>query len=121
MSNMLTGGLEFLRDTMLSHAAQECTYARFGVGSVTLDAILGRTEFAAYGDDQAATRYASKDFMFDASELDFGSGVVEPRKGDTITTSINGLPETYQVLDVNGQCFRKDPHGIMVRVYTKKV
>lgn len=120
MSDLLASGAAWLAGKLASHAATSITYRR-GASSVSIFASFGRTVFEVVGNDNAVTRFTSRDFLFAAGDLDFGSGPVDPRRNDLVTATIAGVERTFQVLDVNGVCFSKDAQGVMLRVHTKEI
>ena len=62
----------------------------------------------------------SRDFVFVASELNFGGKAVL-QSGDTITEVVNGEEFTYPVLSNGSRYFKySDPFRQIIRVYTKQ-
>jgi hypothetical protein len=119
MADMLQDGLEFLRDELIANASSSITYTR-GDDDLELTAVYGRTEFDVISDG-GMTRFISRDFIINAAELLFSSAVVLPRKNDVITATVAGTEKIFQVLEVNGHCYSRDAHGVMLRVHTKEV
>lgn len=120
MPNMLANGLSWMAGQLSTNAAETISYARTGATTATISATYGRREYDVI-DGNAITRFVSHDFIFAASLLDLGSGVVLPRKNDMITATIGNTSKTFQVLEVAGKCYTLDSHGVMLRVHTKEV
>jgi hypothetical protein len=116
VSNAIAGALK----AAAGIAGGSISYARTGSTTATIQAAYGRREYD-FVDGNAITRFVSHDFIFPASLLNLGSGVVLPRKNDTITATIGENSKTFQVLEVAGHCFQLDPHGVLLRVHTKEV
>ena len=118
MGDLLSDGADWLGDTFASHVSQSITYTRSS-SSVTISATPGETEMSVVDVSGFTVDFHAVDFTFRASDLDFGSGVVEPEEGDTIELS----GRTYEVLSVpGGRHFRySDPYRTILRVHTKLI
>jgi len=102
-------------------AGGEITYTRTGTGSVTLDATFGRAEYLEQSGDGGITKYTARDFIVRADELLISSAAITPRRNDTIAATIEGVASTFQVIEMNGNAYTIDPHGVMIRIHTKQV
>ena len=116
MGDLLSDAADWLGNTFSSHVSQSVTYSR-GASSVAISATPGETELSTLDVNGFTLDFHSTDFIFPAADLDFGSGVVEPEEGDTISYA----GRTYEVLSVPGaRHFRySDPYRTILRVHTK--
>ncbi|MFM8250606.1 MAG: hypothetical protein ACKOBW_03295 [Planctomycetota bacterium] len=113
-------GLAWLGNQLQAHVSRPITYRR-GAQQVALHATLGRKDFEA---DSAEVRlyFRASDFLLWAADLVVGGQVVLPDRGDVIETELAGTVATFEVLAQDGvppweYC---DPHGLMLRIHTKR-
>ncbi len=118
MSDLLKTGSDWLQDQLKSHVSRSVVYKR-GSEQVTLSATLGKTLQEQQDDEGFLSRFGSRDFIFQAEDLDFGSGAVEPESGDTITDGT----AVYQLLADGGEPLWRysDPYRKSIRVHAKQV
>ncbi len=102
-------------------AGGEITYTRTGSGNVTLNATFGRAEYLEQSGDGGITKYTARDFIVKASDLVISAVAITPRRNDSIAATIEGVAKTFQVIEMNGQAYSIDPHGVMVRIHTKEI
>ena len=123
MSDLLQTGANWLRDTMETSASQSVTYSR-GSSSVTLTATFGHSLLkVADGHNGVRVVRTDRDFIIRSSAIDFGSGPVLPRRGDTIVCKADdGTTNlTYVVAAPRGEPdYRScDPYGVSLRIHAK--
>jgi hypothetical protein len=120
MTDMLRDGVAWLHDQRKQRMASTVTYQR-GNDSVDLKATRGETQIDEASGD-AEVHGAMADWLITPGDLDFGSGVVRPKRGDTITDVHNGVTKVYEVMPVlSGEVWRfSDPHGEAIRIHTKR-
>lgn len=121
MANMLANGVSRLQDLLQSHAATAITYRR-GRVSLSFNATRGQSTFTDQ-DDMGIVTVVTSDFLFPVSllqTLDATASLVEPKAGDVIEVSGQGL---YEVLgNDNEPPFRySDPARTQLRVHTKQI
>ncbi len=102
-------------------AGGEITYTRTGTGSVTLDATFGRAEYLEQNGNGEITKYIARDFIVKVEDLVISSNAITPRRNDSIAVTIEGDAKTYQVIEMNGNAYSIDPHGVMLRIHAKEV
>jgi len=91
-------------DELLTHASSSVTYRR-GPTSVTVSAVIGRTEFWGSDSSSMHDRMEQRDFLIQASDL-VGT-FTEPEEGDLITDAAgewvvhvpDGVPRPWQYSD----------------------
>lgn len=106
--------------TLQAAAGITIKYSR-GDRNVSIKAVPGSTEFVQTSGDGYMETVESRDFVFVASELNFGGKAVLPERGDTITEVVNGEEYTYPVLSNGSRYFKySDPFRRIIRVYTKQ-
>lgn len=85
--SVLQAGFETLLDTMIAQNGEPIVYRR-GDLNADIQAVRGESEFDRLeSDGESRTLMKSVDWIMRLSDLDFGSGPVEPERGDTITTA----------------------------------
>lgn len=97
--DLLSTGMAWLGGQLKAFAGREVVYAR-GSRSVTVTAIVGRTQFDTQDapDFAGVARVESRDFLIDAADLDLGDGPELPRKGDTISETAGDKLMVYEVM-----------------------
>lgn len=98
MVNVLEEGAEALKDQLRDFASSKVTYRSGPSSSVEVDATIGRTIFEVFSASNVVQRTESKDFIFPVVQLDFGSGVVEPKRGDLVEFARDGRTDIFQVM-----------------------
>lgn len=90
-----------------------------GTATATAVAVPANSNHQYLNSGLVVNEVMTRDFMFLASDYDFGDGPVEPARGDTI----NDGSQTYRVLADAGEVhFRwSDQHKQIFRVHTKPV
>lgn len=116
MANVFGSSLAAMRSALTGSAGTAISYSR-GASSVSIVATCAATDLQVTDVNGFTIDFHSTDFIFPAADLDFGSGVVEPEEGDTISYA----GRTYEVLSVPGaRHFRySDPYRTILRVHTK--
>ncbi len=117
MSDLMKTGLDWLGDQMKSHVSQSVTYSRGG-DSVVVDATIGRTEFEVLDSVGMMRREIRRDFLIQAADLDFGSGVILPESGDIVTDA----GRDYEVCPTGPEpAWRwSDAYRKVLRIHTKE-
>lgn len=127
MTNLIGDGMTWLAGKLHDNCAVAVTYSRVNQSTtLTLStyATLARNPIQVVG-------AASEAILIDVSEMDFlirvadlildGQGV-EPKRGDRIGVTINGVACVYEVnYTGNDQPFSYDPHRTMYRIHTKQI
>lgn len=122
-TDRLQRGMTRLASRLKGKASRTVTVTR-GAVSISLAVTVGTT-LLQLTDELGAVRMerTDRDFIFTAADYDFGSGTVEPERGDvfTETDTSTGKVYTFKVLPYAGEpCWRWcDPHRQMVRAHTK--
>ncbi len=98
------------------------TYRR-GSASVTLQATIGRTDFASDQIEPVIETWQSRDFLVRTPDLVFDGIATLPKRGDQIDETDGSVTHTYEVMAPGGQTpwryaddFRRE-----LRVHTKHV
>jgi hypothetical protein len=121
VGNLLTTGVAFLASQRALHMASSVTYARPSTGhTVSILATVGRSMGTV--DTPAGTmRVVSneRDYLITAADLILNGALTVPQRGDRITDAAG----TWEVQPMLGEpCYRfSDPHGVSLRIHTKRV
>ena len=83
MADLLEQSSAWLEDQREKFLSRPVIYQR-GEQNVEVSATIGQTVFAVETGDGAAIRIESRDYLIRAAALNFGSGPIEPRRGDRI-------------------------------------
>ncbi len=116
MSNLLSSGVAWLSSQLKSFASSTVTYRR-GASSVSLLATIGRhvpQSLGGLADNEVDT--FSTVITYEADELDFGSGVTLPERGDEIELVDNGVTFTFEVLPVEGSRWWREADAFGKRI-----
>jgi hypothetical protein len=125
MTDMLKTGLTWLAGQQKANVSELVTVFR-GSSSFTALATFA-SQILRVSDRQGNTKVerAAADFIFTASDYNFGAGVVEPAAGDVIQFTFGTVTKQFKAMPVNsGQepAWRYcDPYQISVRVHTKYI
>lgn len=103
------------------HDGVQVTITRSGESPITVTAVRGRTLYdqeGVDGDNPVSLRKRQRDYQIDVADYDFGSGPVDPQRGDVITDA----SENFRVLpDPGGHEFEyMDPGRTRFRIHTKE-
>lgn len=112
--DMLRQGAEWLSAQRQQHVATDVQYHRFGGGTSSVKATLGKTVFRAENEFGVTVRVHSFDFIISSMELGF-----EPQRNDEIICD----GKTYEVLAPNGEpCWRwSGTSNNTYRIHTKEI
>lgn len=117
MPNMLADGANWLTDQLQASAATTVAYVR-GENTATVPATVGSSTFESQAASGVIEQWESRDFIIKTDELPYG----EPRRGDKIYETLNGVANVYEVASPRGvPLFRfGDAFQTCVRVHTKR-
>jgi hypothetical protein len=124
MANLLKTGSDWLQSQQDAHATSSVVYGRgagSGADTVTVNAIIGRTEFDASDEYGITIRTESRDYLILAADLILDGETVLPERGDTITETDGDFTLVYEVLPIGNQPHWRysDPFRKRLRVHTK--
>ncbi|OQA32845.1 MAG: hypothetical protein BWY57_01651 [Betaproteobacteria bacterium ADurb.Bin341] len=119
MGNLLQEALQFLDAKRRGHMAQEVAYKR-GADSAVVLATFGKTAYQVEASEGITVGAEVVDFLISASDLVIQDQAIQPKYGDQIIVSGQGI---YEVLDLPGVgCWRySDPYQTTYRIHTKKI
>lgn len=123
MGNMLGDGKVFLAGQQKQFMSGPVTYRR-GEQSVEIQARLGNKDHEEATIHGSIITHQSIDFVFQSVDLDFGSGPVEPQRGDQILMLKNANTNlVYEVgpPQLGTDCFKYEDNRLMIRAHTKLV
>lgn len=97
MSDLLADGLAVLNEKLTDYSSTAWTYRR-GASSCTVY-ITEERQRLRVTDQLGGTRIERPDFAgtFDASELNFGAGAVEPQAGDTVERAFGSSTRKFRL------------------------
>lgn len=87
MPNMLATGSAFLIAKLREHASTAIVYSR-GVATVSVSAVVGRTERELNDGTGAVHRWTARDYLILATDLVLSGNVTEPQEGDRISETM---------------------------------
>lgn len=123
MADLLKDGLAFLTAQLKAHASETVTYAR-GYDTVDVQATFGQ-KLLKLDDGNGGIRmeWTDLDFCVPAADLDFGSGPVEPERGDQIYVTAGSETQVFEVVPFGSDPPWRwsDPHQSMLRIHTKRI
>lgn len=122
MANLLKTGSDWLQAKQQDYATSEILYRR-GDHSVTLDAIIGRTEYEATDEYGITIQTESRDYLPLAADLILDGEVTLPQIGDTIKETDGEVTVVYEVLPIGQQPHWRysDTFRKRLRIHTKLV
>jgi hypothetical protein len=121
MTDQLSSAMAWLHGQRKESMSIPVTYSRGGL-SVEVMAMPGDTRIEQVtGEGTVMT--PRRDWIIDASALDFGTGPTQPERSDTITQHVGVNKHVYQVLPIaDGDVWRwSDRYGTAYRVHTKRL
>jgi hypothetical protein len=125
MSNdMLSDGVEWLADQMLSKMFRDTEYQQAGGNAHSVKSTTGRTMFRVVEDGVSKVVWTDRDFIYRKTDL-LAIGVTEPALGDKIreinTVGDTTLTRVYVVSAPSGEQPYKNADGrdVLIRVHTK--
>jgi hypothetical protein len=123
MSDIIQEGISFLNGILKTMASQMVTYAR-GYDSVNVLATFG-SKLLAISDDEGNIRmeWTDMDFSIACADLDFGSGVIKPQRGDIVYVTTTGNVQIFEVMAYGNEPPWRyyDPYQIRYLIHAKFV
>lgn len=116
MANLLSAGIDWLSTQLKSFGSSSVTYRR-GVSSATIVATIGRHAPSSLGGlpENEVDTFTTR-ITFEAGDLDLGSGVTLPARGDEIDLVDNGITFTFEVLPVDGSRWWREADAFGKRI-----
>ena len=103
--SMLSRGMNWLNGAMTDAAAKTVRYSR-GDAWVMVKAVPGTSSSDVLDADGALTKYTSRDWLIESSDLVLSRTAITPREGDTVTEYVGDSKYVYTVNKVPGsECF----------------
>ena len=123
MPNLMQSGASWLAGKLQSSAGVSVVYHRGATQSGTITATPSQHEYDVIGTDDMLTSVLSYDWTFTAADIAISGSAIQPRPGDRIVASVNGVSQTYEVSPMKPKpCFeRLDTSGILLFVHSKLV
>jgi len=114
--NLLSSGVDWLSSQLKSFGSTSVTYRR-GVASATLLATIGRHVPSSLGGqaDVEVDTFSTR-ITFEATDLDLGSGLTLPERGDEIEFTDNGVAFTFEVLPIDGSRWWREADAFGKRI-----
>lgn len=122
MPELLKTGLAWLSDQLKEHNSRPVVYAR-GEQTVTIQAVIGKTEYEKRQRDGVQIKVRSRDFIIQRDDLILNGSQIEPRTGDHIFETDGGIVYKYQLLPIDDKnnFSEPDPFRIGYRIHAKYV
>lgn len=127
MSNLIGDGMTWLAGQLKDNCAVPVTYSRVNASTtLTLStyATLGRNPIATVGAASEAVLIdvSEMDFLIRVADLILDGSAVEPKRGDRIGVTLNGVARVFEVnYQGDDQPFSYDPHRTLYRIHTKQI
>ncbi len=105
MANVIKDGLAWMAAKLKAYASDAVTITD-GTNSISgVLATIGKTEWEYEDESGVVDRMETRDFLIDATDLDFGSGPVLPKRGMKIVEVIGTVTFTRTVASPPGLSF----------------
>lgn len=121
--NLLKRAAEFLQDKAETHMSEEVVYSRPGVGTVTVQAVVGETEYKLDNGEDFIDRIIRYDYTIRRTALVINGSQIMPERNDVIQHTLDdGTVYTGRVLGEGGVPHFQDADGFGVayRIHTKR-
>lgn len=117
------GDTSWLRGKLLTGNSITVTLRRRGFADVVVSATPGTTRVEQEFDDGSSLRMQSRDYLIATDDYRFDDALTEPRDGDLIIETVDGVERQYELRPFAGEsCARPmDQSRAMWRVHTKLV
>lgn len=123
MTNLLQDGVTWLGTRLKAVAGLSVTYAR-GSDSVAVTASAAFHEYQIVDEEGFSASVLVRDYLLHAADLIIDGSVITPRAGDTITETINGVSQTFEVMPLDERRREYEPldtDGVLLKLHTKRV
>lgn len=122
MADILETGSNWLQSQRKKHATRQVTYRR-GVGSVPVQATVGRTVFEQDDGTGVIVRTEVRDYLIDTADLVLAGQPALPERGDRVEEIDAGKKFTYEVMPLGAEPHWRysDPYRTTLRVHTKHI
>ena len=121
--NLLKRAAEYLQDKAEYHMSETVVYSRPGVGSVTVQAVVGETEYKLDNGEDFIDRIIRYDYTIRRKALMIDGSLITPERNDIVEHTLDdGTVYTGRVLGEGGVPHFKDAdgHGVALRIHTKR-
>jgi hypothetical protein len=118
MADLLRSGSAWLANQLKQSAGTLCAYRR-GNNTAQMTASISRSTFEAQGQNGVIEAWESRDYLVKTDELPYG----EPRRGDIIFETLDGVATLYEVTAPRGvPIFHyADAFQTILRIHTKQI
>jgi len=124
VADLLETGTDWLNGKLKAFASRTVTYVR-GAESVSLVVTVAERPLrVSDGVGGVGIVWGNRDYGFEAADLILGGQVAEPRQGDRILETSNGVTRIQEAMTPDGEeaVWRwEDGYHVRRRVHTKKV
>ena len=119
----LSDAVAGLAATLKNVAGESVVYTRGPTSSAPITAVSDVQTYEVLDQQGIPISVLSYDFLFTTADIVVGSAQIEPRPGDRIATTLNGVACTFEVMPLGTKPCAEwaEPDGIMLIVHTKKV
>lgn len=122
MPTLMQRGATWLGGKLKTAAGRSVVYSRGVHNSAAITGWVAKHEYEEIGDDGLTTSVVVDDWTFKATDVVVNGAVIEPRDGDVITETLNGITNEYTVLPLKDKkCFEwLDSSGLLLLIHTKR-
>ena len=115
-------GAAWLADKLKQVAGRSVVFAR-GSQTVTVTGTATIQEYEVMDASGVMVNVTSRDYVLSSEDIVLAGQTVKPRPGDTITETILGLEQRYEVMDIvtKPAVELMDVDGVMLLVHTKQI
>jgi hypothetical protein len=119
----LSDAVAGLAGTLKSVAGESVVYTRGPTSSDPITAVSDVQTYEVLDQQGVPISVLSYDFLFTTIDIVIDSAQIEPRSGDRIAATLNGIPCAFEVLPLGTKPCAEwvEPDGIMLVVHTKKL
>ena len=123
MSNLLQDAASWLGDRLKESVGRQVTYVRGAAQSEPITGTPAQQQYDVFDEGGIGTTVLAYDWTFTRDCLEIAGTPINPRAGDRITETLEGVAVAFEVVPLGKRpCYEwLDTSGILILVHTKKV
>ena len=123
MANVIKSGSNWLMDQLKSKVGTTIALRRASARTAGVTATVGSSDHQQVDDLGGVIFWESRDYLIEASDYTFGGVASEPKRGDLIEETQDGVTQFYEVMGDQGTVAWRwsDDYRRKYRIHTKRV
>ena len=123
MANVIKTGSDWLMAKLKSKAGTTVSLKRASAVTSGVTATVGSSTHQQIDELGGVVFWESRDYLIDAADYAFGGQTSEPKRGDRITETQDGVTHTYEVMGESGSVAWRwsDSFRTKYRIHTKRI